>query len=368
MTNEVVTIATLTYSRAELLKSQLEASGIECFLSNINVIRSAIGTGVKVKVRKSDMNNALRIVLLHDEEYGKDELETHDIVEDITKVLVPVDFSDYSKKACLYALGIADRLQAEITFMHSYYFDMMPLVNFSEPYTYQINASQSITDIKNRAEEEMLGLKEEMLREAHEKQYENINLKTYLTHGIPDKEIIAYSKEYNPGVIIMGTKIHSENSNQFFGNVTATVLEEAKVPVLTIPGKSNFSGVNKTNILYATDFDKSDFIAIRKLMTLIYLFDVKIYCVHIGNKEWDSVILNNLKNHIDEHYSGYDVEYTLIEADNILKGLQSFIDNKSIDIISMTTHKRNLITKFLRPSLTKKMLFHSNTPLLVFHA
>jgi nucleotide-binding universal stress UspA family protein len=368
MADEVVTIATLTYSRAELLKSQLEASGIECFLSNVNVIRSSVGTGIKVKVLESDTEEALRIALLLDEEYGKDILESHDIVEDISKILVPVDFSVYSNNACSYAIGIANKLHAEITLMHSYYFDTVPVVNFAEPYTYQISATQSVTELKNRAEEEMNKIKEYVYKEAKSRGYENLTINTYLTYGVPDEEILAFSNEYTPGVIIMGTKGHTASSNLLFGNVTAVIIEEAKVPVLTIPHNSNFQGVNRTNILYATNFDKSDDIAIRKLMTLIYLFDVKIYCVHIGNKKWDSVLINNMKDHFEKHYSGYKFECALIQDDDIMHGLQQFISEKNIDIISMTTHKRNFIAKFLKPSLTQKMLFHSNTPLLVFHA
>jgi nucleotide-binding universal stress UspA family protein len=368
MANKVVTIATLTYSRAELLKAQLEASGIECFLSNINVIRTTIGTGVKVKVNESDVDAALQIVLSLDEEYGKDQLEKQDIVEDISRILVPVDFSSYSKKACLFAIGIANRLNAEITLMHSYYFDTIPIVNFAEPYSYQLNASQSITELKNRAEKEMEKLRSEIITEAKSLGYENLEINLYVAHGTPEEDILQYSNEYKPGVIILGTKSSDKNVDSLFGNITATIIEKAKVPVLVIPEKSHFSGVNKTNILYATDFDKSDYMAIRKLMTLIYLFDVKIYCVHIGNNKWDSLHINKMKNHFAVNYSGYEFECSVIHDDNILSALQQFIRSKSIDIISMTTHKRNFITKLLEPSLTRKMLFNNDTPLLVFHA
>lgn len=368
MTNDVVTIATLTYSRAELLKSQLEASGIECFLSNVNVIRTAIGTGVKVKVNAEDVESALQIVLSHNEEYGKDILEEHDIVEDISKILVPVDFSDHSKNACLFALGIADRLHAKITLMHSYYFDSMPIVNFAEPYSYQINASQPLVEQKKRAEEEMGKFRSEMLDMAQSKGYVKPEINEYMTYGAPAEEILQFSKEYKPGVIILGTKNPGQSTESIFGNVTASIVDEANVPVLVIPEKSKFSGINKTNILYATNFDESDTIAIRKLMTLIYLFDVKIYCVHIGNNKWDSVFINKIKTHFSTHYAGYEFECANIEANDVLTGLQQFIAKNGIDIISMTTHKRNFITRYFKPSLTRKMLFHSNTPLLVFHA
>jgi len=104
-------------------------------------------------------------------------------------------------------------------------------------------------------------------------------------------------------------------------------------------------------------------------MTLIYLFDVKIFCVHIGEEDvWDKANIVRLKKHFNKEYHGFAVECLLLQNTDVIQGLQDFIHEKGIDLIAMTTHKRNFITKFLNPSLTRKMLFHSNTPILVFHS
>jgi len=369
MEAEVVTLRTLTYSRAELLKSQLEASGIECFLSNVNVIRSTIAAGVKVKVKKDDVEEALRIALFLDEEHGKEEFDAEDVVEDISGILVPVDFTLSAKTACEYAIGIADKLGAEVVLLHSYYFDVMPLSTFAEPYTYQISSDKTLSQVKSQAEEDMIKFYKEVRDMAKEKGYERTKIRYYITHGLPEDEIIAYSKEHETGAIIMGKKeTKVEKDGGLFGDLTTTILEKATIPVLIIPEKSVFRGVGKTNILYATNFDKFDFKAIQRLMRLVYLFDVTIYCVHVGHEKWDSVLLDKLKSHIETHYRGYDFKCVLFDDDDVLHGLQTFIDNSSIDIIAMTTHKRDFIERFFKPSLTKQMLDETERPMLVFHA
>jgi len=368
MAEEIVTLATLTYSRAQILKNRLDESGIECDLIDANVIRSTAPVAVKVQVNEKDFEEALRIALIIDTEFGQDEIASHDVVEDIDKILVPIDYSVYSKNACEYALGIAERLNAEIMLFHSYYFNVMPLVTVAEPFTYQVGTEQSLAEIKELAEKNMMDFYLTLKNEVDLKNIQNVRLNFRLTHGIPEEEILNYCNEYNPGVIIMGTRGHSADDEVLFGNVTTKVVEDATVPVLTIPEISKYQGINRTNILYATNFDKSDIKAIRKLLSLVYEFDVKIYCVHIGKTKWDSVLMENLKEHFDEHYSGYEMECALIEGNDVLKELQKFIDDKRIDIIAMNTHKRNFITRFLNPSLTRRMLFHTQTPLLVFHA
>lgn len=368
MEAKIVTLRALTYSRAELLKLQLEASGIECFLSDVNVIRSTIASGVKVKVRESDIEEALRIALLFEEQHGTDELETDDIAEDVSKVLVAVDFSVYTRNACEFAVGIADKLNAEVVLLHSYYFDMMPLVNFAEPYTYQISSDKTLAHIKSQAEESMVEFCNEIRQMAVEKGYEKTKISYYLTHGLPEDEITAFVQEQKPGVIVMGIKVPVTKTSGLFGELTTTILENAEAPVLIIPENSRFTGVGKTNILYATNFDKSDFVAIRRLMTLVYLFDVTIYCVHIGHEKWDSVLLDSMKSHIEAHYGGYDFNCALIDDEDVLHGLKTFIESRGIDIIAMTTHKRGFLQRFFEPSLTRKMLHSTNTPMLVFHA
>ncbi len=70
MPDELVTIANFAFtadpvSQAELAKIKLEAEGIECFLSGKNFIGihwlcSAVAGGVKLQVRQSDAQRALK--------------------------------------------------------------------------------------------------------------------------------------------------------------------------------------------------------------------------------------------------------------------------------------------------------------------
>ena len=131
-------------------------------------------------------------------------------------------------------------------------------------------------------------------------------------------------------------------------------------------------GINYVNsILYATDFDDSDFKALRKLMTLIRPFNMKIYCIHIASdtsNTFDRIKMESLKDHLMKEYGDYNVLCDLIEHDDVLEGLEDYIDEKDIDMIALTTHKRGVFEKLFNPSLAKKMLFHTNIPLLVFHS
>jgi nucleotide-binding universal stress UspA family protein len=49
----------------------------------------------------------------------------------------------------------------------------------------------------------------------------------------------------------------------------------------------------------------------------------------------------------------------------LLLAVEKFVQEKHIDVITLTTHRRSIITRLFNPSIARRMLFHTNTALLV---
>jgi hypothetical protein len=156
------------------------------------------------------------------------------------------------------------------------------------------------------------------------------------------------------------------------GSVTKKIIEKAKIPVLSIPQKAIFMGFNfNRNVLYASNFEDSDVLAIRKLMGFVRPFGMKIYCVHISSPEEyaiDKVKMDRLKKQFIEDSMNYKIVCDIITSKDIFEGIDEYIDKKDIDLLALTTHKRGMFEKLFDPGITSKMLFHTNIPLLVFHS
>ena len=58
MKTKLVNLTSCLYYKAILLKSRLEAEGIEAYLANVNLIQSDIASGVNVLVKDSDLKKA----------------------------------------------------------------------------------------------------------------------------------------------------------------------------------------------------------------------------------------------------------------------------------------------------------------------
>lgn len=372
MKDKIVTVATHTYSRAQLIKGHLEARGIDCFLSNINLIQSDISSGVKINVKEKDIKKALEIINSVKYESGEKKEVILEKLKEVRKILVPVDFSPYSEMACQYALEMAKKLKAEIMLLHIFYDPAIITEPFGTTFTYQVKLDKYTREIENSAKNQMKEFALKLKQKLYKDNVYNIMVRSIVQGGIVDDSIIEYAENYKPGVIILGTKGKGEVSDDIIGSVASKVIEKVKIPVLAVPGDTKYKDLNNIkSILYATNFDESDFQTIRKLMSLIRPFNLMIHCIHIdfdAEDIWDKVKMDQIKHHFQKEYSEYNIKCGIITSENILKGIQKYVEDNKIGIISLTTRKRNIFQKLFNPSITRKMLFHSNTPLLVFHS
>lgn len=152
MEQRIITLAVLSYERAEVLKSLLEIEEIECFLENVNLIQGAVSSGVKVKIKENDLDKAMP--LLESMMQESSEVEAINKTE-LARILLPVDFSDYSQKAADFAFDWAQVLKAEITIFHAYYDPVITAMPFSDGLVYDMNLDEMVKELKEKAQEGM---------------------------------------------------------------------------------------------------------------------------------------------------------------------------------------------------------------------
>ena len=372
MEEKIITIASYPYSRAQLLKGRLEAEGIECFLSNLNLVQPDISTGVKVKIHEVDADRVFRIIDEIKDGYGKAKEQTVELLKNVRRILVPIDFSEPSLNACNFALGMAHKLKAEIKLFYTFFNPVVSSEPYLEGYSYQVNLNTVIDNLEKEARLQMKSLKKQLKSYLENEEFANVKISFKLDKGVPEDQIMQYSASYNPGVIVMGTRGRAQGAINLIGSVTKKIIQNATVPVFIIPKQSIFLGINYINkVLYATDFDESDFKTLRKLMNLIRPFSMKIHCVHIATDEENSLDLakmDSLKAHFQKEFDDYSLTCDIMKHKDVFQGLEDYIDEKDIDMIALTTRKRGLIERLFNPSLARRMLFHTNIPLLVFHS
>lgn len=372
MEDKLVTLAILTYEKAQILKNVLENEGIEAYINNVNQIQPVVSSGVRLRIKESDLPRALKITessaWLAEDIVGEDMPEK--TPESTTKkILIPVDFSDYSMKACEFGFKFAGIYGAEIVLLHVYF---TPIYASSLPYgdvfNYQITDDENVKSMLHKVNSDFNDLSETLLGKVSSGELPDILFTSVLREGIPEEEILRYCKEENVGIIIMGTRGKSQKDIDLIGSVTAEVIERSRVPVLAIPENTSFTDFNEVKrIGFMTNFDQRDLISFDSFINALKPFDFSISLIHLSDDKdaWNEVKLAGIKDYFQKQYPTLNINYDVVENDNFLNNLDGYIKTHKIDIVAIASYRRNIFSRLFNPGFARKMIFHSDTPMLV---
>lgn len=370
MEDKLVTLAILTYAKAQILKTILEDEGIETYIHNVNQIQPVISSGVRVRIKESDLPHALKIIessaWLSEDVVGGKVSQTKSTSN---KVLIPVDFSGYSMKACEFGFNYAQNTGAEVILLHVYF---TPIYSTSLPYgdifNYQLSDDENVKTILQKVHAELNGLLDKVKEKIASGQFPNVKYMCVLREGIPEEEILRYVKDCCPRIVIMGTRGKNQKDLDLIGSVTAEVIERSRVPVLAIPENTPFRQFYEVkHIAFITNFDQRDLIAFDSLIASFKSFRFSVSLIHLsGIKDtWDEIKLGGIKEYFHKQYPQLDIHYDVVQDDDLLNNLEQYIEKENIDIIALTSYRRNIFYRLFNPSIARKMIFHSDTPMLV---
>lgn len=371
MEDKLITLAIHTYEKAQILKTLLETEGIEVYIHNVNQIQPVVSAGVRVRIKESDLPHALRII--EDSNWLKesDDDEAKEKETKQKKILIPVDFSDYSIRACEIGINYAAEIQGEVMIMHAYFSPYFPTaIPIGDSLAYQVNEEESVYHVLKRVQADMDNLCNLIKRKIESGELPKVKYDYILREGLPEEEIIAYCKEYNPTLIIMGTRGKSQKEMDLIGSVTGEVFEAHKTPVLAIPENTPFKNLKEIkNVAFATSFNQRDLVIFDKFMELIKGFDFNIHIFNISTSkdEWNEIRLTGVSEYFKKQYPDAAITHTVLADGDLLLAIEKFVRNEHIDVIALGTQRRNIIARMFNPSIARKMLFHTDTPLLVMH-
>jgi nucleotide-binding universal stress UspA family protein len=273
-------------------------------------------------------------------------------------ILVPIDFSDASRNAFRYALRIANLFHAKVTVFHAY------SIQVAEPY--MVPATQEI--MINQQEERIQEYFEELEREeVPEEIAHNIELEFRIALGPATDEILFQCEELNPGLLVMGMKSSGELTKTLLGSTSSRIVQRCPYPILIVPEEASYHGIRK--LAYATNFEENDIKAIDELLEFAFLYDAVIHCVHVreGGAPIDMAAREQaLKSHYKDDVVLHKLEFQHISDEDVVEGLNEYIQEKKIDMLAMLTHKRGFWGRVFHQSTAKQMALHTQVPVLIY--
>ncbi len=367
---KLVTVAIHSYEKAVILKSILESEGIPAVIHGVSIIQPTVPGNVRVRINERDLPRALTIIEQVDFTSNVESEEDIEKVKVKNEVLIPVDFSNYTLKTCEFGFNLAFDIGCEVKLIHSFFTPYYPMaIPFGDSFSVQTSDKDLYRDIRNKMETEMSTLVKNIRERIANKEFPDVKFSYMLMEGLPEEEIISYSKKLRPRAIVMGTRGSNVKDLDLIGSVTAEVIDGCRTPIFAIPENSKDQDISQMkNILFLTNFREREFKAFDIMMGFIKPYPVKVYLAHMARKEdmWDEIKLSGTQKYLEEQYPDLDIDYEVIDRDKQLEVvLEEFVKEHEIDMIAMSSSRRGLFARIFNPGIARRMLFHSDTPLLV---
>ncbi len=166
------------------------------------------------------------------------------------KILVPLDFSDTSENAFVYALEMAKVFKAELVLLHT--FDLPIVDSQAMPLNYAtLYDTIELTNFDHFKEElpKLRAIAED--RKAEHLVMNHIMMDGELVYNI--KKII---QQEQIDFVVMGTNGAHGWLDSFIGTNTSSVISDVSVPVLSVPAGIKFTKIE--TIAFTTRFRQKD--------------------------------------------------------------------------------------------------------------
>jgi nucleotide-binding universal stress UspA family protein len=149
------------------------------------------------------------------------------------KILVPVDFSDCSRKGLQYAVGLANQLGAKIVLLHATYLGYV--------YSSEGTALYDIPGLQKAARETAERQMRKLVRAV---KFGQVKFETVFTEASPVLDICDFAKDHDVDLIITSTHGLTGFEHVLIGSIAEKVVRHAPCSVLVVPSHPQIRAAN----------------------------------------------------------------------------------------------------------------------------
>lgn len=309
-----------------------------------------------------------------------------ELKDSISRILLPVDVSEYSGQAVQFAGYLVSHLNKNLLDITLLYVSPEGYLNRRTGYidfrVEDLKQSDIFKKLKNQYIEEkvkpFLDKEEMILRDSGIK----ARIEKMLLHGDPAHEIVKFAGEGKYSMIIMAKRGLSEIKGFFLGSVTAKVIGNSPCNVLVIPP---YGRMEIRNILIATDGSRYSSTAASHAISFAKSFAANLTVISIVQSEtappldiMHSEMQRELISKKEFKEAEKNVKYVkdLAEKNNLhISGIilagnpyEAIIDiakTKDIDLIVIGSHGKTGLERFFMGSVAERVIILSSCAVLV---
>lgn len=269
-------------------------------------------------------------------------------------ILIPTDFSDNAWKAAGYAANLHRNIPCCFVIVHAYYVPGVVL---------EIDVSAYIASRTKEINDKMIQIQQEFEEFDH---HPDTTVEIVARYGIASQIIEDQAKNYFADMVVMGTKGISNVPNVLMGSTSVEVVNTVKCPIICIPERAEIAP--PMHIMLATDYNNTanlDKLLVVKELAETNNSRIDVVNVKAGLKTQvqDNEKMENLV--LDNFFGDIEQEFFDLEEDDVELAILNFAHQKGVDLIVLINRSRSFWENLFHKSVTHKLEFLSDIPLLI---
>lgn len=272
------------------------------------------------------------------------------------KLLCPIDFSEVSLNALEFAVAIGEREKSNITLLNIFTPADFNKILDKEHIQEEYEKLQEIAEAKLKAISEEIKL-------LSKNKLEGCN---YLLKSGKIVDVLAeISEKERYDLIVTGTTGHSAYEKKYLGGKAEQIINETSCSVMCVPENHNYHGVGK--IVYATDYQEEDKLAIQQLSSLAADLKASVTILHVShhNDAIDKAIFEEFKDELSRFIPHDKVVFDRVVFKDVADGLDQYMKNEKADLLVLLNKKLNFLKSLFHRRLTEHLNKFTDYPLLI---
>ena len=272
--------------------------------------------------------------------------------------MVPTDFSPNANKALDFAVEIASGARASII-----------LVYVNDLLDTPFREKTALENKYGLPGEEAAEMELEMIcKNIRESMRLDVTYQVF--GGTVTSAILDAAKENNASLVVMGTLGNTGFKEKLVGSITAAIISKSDIPVMAVPILSEWQ-IPKNIMMAVNHFDERPDNT-EMVFKIARLFNSKV-TVAVFTDEDDAEAADYLENtrgiisygqELESIYKDIKVDAVRLYGHKFQESIDEFIAANQVDMLVMFTHKRNFIESVFNKSVSSKMSYHTNIPLI----
>ncbi|MEN2282546.1 universal stress protein [Algoriphagus sp. SE2] len=266
------------------------------------------------------------------------------------KILVPIDFSENSKKALDFAVSLAKKKNGSITILHV----------IEAIYDFAAQAAIVIEGMHRDAESYL----EELVTFYKKK---DVQIKGLIKDGTVSIMTSKTAEEINADLIVIGTQGKTGIKRTLLGSTSIDVIKASECPVLLIPADAKVENIDKVTL--ALEFSDHEEQFLEKVIQMSKNWELKLDFLHIEihHNFKEELTLLGLETYVNNKYPELESKLETLKSENLIEGLDKYLGKHKNVILVMCHNQKNIWDQILSKSKTIQMAYHTHVPLLIMN-